>query len=367
MSEHRITARAPGKLILLGEYAVLEGAPALVAAVDRYARVEIQCEGPGNGSFILETPGMNIPPLTCRVDEEGNVFFVDAPAAITRKMNFFTAAFSQGWRTFVKKGTPPFPSRILLDTSDFFHPPSQSKLGFGSSAALTIALLGALNGASGELQLSGENHYHLYHTGMESHYRAQGNNGSGVDIAAAVWGGVLRYRISPNPKTPDTAAEIEPVIMTPDLHFLPFWTGNSSSTHQLIQKVRLFKTREPSHYSLLIEKMTHLSVTGLQAFSDNHIPTFLHVAGQYAEAMRKLGELSGTPIMSSQHLELSRIAAENGAVYKPSGAGGGDMGIVFADSGEIIEKTEIAARQSGFQPVPTGIAPRGIHIQKESK
>ena len=30
-------ARAPGKLVLSGAYAVLEGAPALVAAVDRYA------------------------------------------------------------------------------------------------------------------------------------------------------------------------------------------------------------------------------------------------------------------------------------------------------------------------------------------
>jgi phosphomevalonate kinase len=30
-------ARAPGKLVLSGAYAVLEGAPALVAAIDRYA------------------------------------------------------------------------------------------------------------------------------------------------------------------------------------------------------------------------------------------------------------------------------------------------------------------------------------------
>ena len=30
-------ARAPGKLVLSGAYSVLEGAPALVAAVDRYA------------------------------------------------------------------------------------------------------------------------------------------------------------------------------------------------------------------------------------------------------------------------------------------------------------------------------------------
>ena len=36
-----VFAEAPGKLVILGEYAVLTGAPALVLAVDRYCRAEI--------------------------------------------------------------------------------------------------------------------------------------------------------------------------------------------------------------------------------------------------------------------------------------------------------------------------------------
>ena len=38
----QIVARAPGKLVVLGEYAVLDGAPALVIAVDRYCTANIQ-------------------------------------------------------------------------------------------------------------------------------------------------------------------------------------------------------------------------------------------------------------------------------------------------------------------------------------
>jgi len=36
-----VTASTPGKLVLLGDYAVLEGAPALVMAVNRHAKVRI--------------------------------------------------------------------------------------------------------------------------------------------------------------------------------------------------------------------------------------------------------------------------------------------------------------------------------------
>ena len=43
-----VVARAPGKIFMTGEYAVLAGAPALVAAVDRQAEVRIaRRSGPG--------------------------------------------------------------------------------------------------------------------------------------------------------------------------------------------------------------------------------------------------------------------------------------------------------------------------------
>src|SRR5690606_27773541 len=46
--ELALTARAPGKAVVLGEYAVLGGAPALVLAVDRYCSASI---GPRPGEI----------------------------------------------------------------------------------------------------------------------------------------------------------------------------------------------------------------------------------------------------------------------------------------------------------------------------
>ena len=48
-----LVALAPGKLFLVGEYAVLDGAPAVVAAVDRGVRCEAW---PGGEGLRIETP-----------------------------------------------------------------------------------------------------------------------------------------------------------------------------------------------------------------------------------------------------------------------------------------------------------------------
>ena len=48
-----IHVTAPGKLVLLGEYAVLDGAPSIVAAVDR----GVSCEASASPTLTIETPG----------------------------------------------------------------------------------------------------------------------------------------------------------------------------------------------------------------------------------------------------------------------------------------------------------------------
>ena len=58
----RVRARAPGKAAVLGEYAVLHGAPALVLAVDRYATATIETSR--SGSHVVETRAPD-----CRVSE----------------------------------------------------------------------------------------------------------------------------------------------------------------------------------------------------------------------------------------------------------------------------------------------------------
>src|SRR5690606_3839688 len=107
-------ARSPGKLVVLGEYAVLDGAEALVLAVDRYCRAEL---APSAGA-------------ECRLEARAGT--VDAPA--------FAPGRPSGWALvdlIAASGGPAGAWSGLLDSTEFHA--GSVKLGLGSSAAALCA------------------------------------------------------------------------------------------------------------------------------------------------------------------------------------------------------------------------------------
>ena len=86
----RAVASAPGKLVILGEYAVLANAPALVMAVDRRCRAQIRPSG--NGLCFLES----------KAEAEREVIFRRRARSGLALMDRVTEAFpvtvTDGWR-----------------------------------------------------------------------------------------------------------------------------------------------------------------------------------------------------------------------------------------------------------------------------
>lgn len=74
------------------------------------------------------------------------------------------------------------------------------KTGLGSSAALTVAIVGAALGVLGVVRSPlDERGRHLIHaTAQAAHGRAQGKVGSGFDVAAAVFGSISYARVPPD-------------------------------------------------------------------------------------------------------------------------------------------------------------------------
>lgn len=349
--KQKIFTSAPGKLILLGEYAVLQGAPALVTAVNRYAKVVIKPSDASGGrtrhiDFSVSSPTLKILPQRFEINADRQISFPDSTANIRKQLQFFAA----GVERFLQMDEATLlPCAIELDTGEFYLS-SGEKLGFGSSAALTTALLSALHEFTG---LPINDRYQLFQHAVQTHFQAQGKMGSGIDIAASVFGGTLQYQITPgDPLT----AMIEEIEMPEDLLMLVIWAGNSASTRELVGQVNAFARQHPGEFQKIMERMSDLSFAGCHAIVNREIAQFLDIVDQYYLTMDELGQRSGAPIISAEHARIANIAKQNGAFYKPSGAGGGDMGIAFANSINVLETAAEALTNAGFQMLDVKIA-----------
>lgn len=359
-----ILSRAPGKLILSGEYAVLEGAPALAAAVNRRAKVTLR---PLYGrEFRVEAPDIGIPAVSFRLDEAGEArFSADVPPETRNKLHFFFAAFHTALRALKDYPQIFSPAAISLDTGEFFYENRQSggkpiKLGLGSSAALTVALLGAMLARAGKPPFGEKERREVFRLGVEAHRAAQENLGSGIDVAASAFGGVLEYQIPLG--QPPESARIEPLTLPENCHFRAVWSGKSASTTELVKQVQRFREKDPAGFRKIMLEMAEISSAGIAGLKKAATPAFLDAVREYRGAMERLGRLSGAPIISPEHRRIGEIVRECGAAYKPSGAGGGDLGIAFATAEEILEECEARLKQAGIECININIARKGVQI-----
>jgi ERG8-type phosphomevalonate kinase len=355
-----ITTLTPGKLILLGEYAVLEGAPALAAAVNRFARVSLH-PLPGK-EFRVSAPTIDINAITFYLNENGKVCFSgERPLDVSGKLDFFSATVEGAARYLRRFNVPLTPAEINLDTGDFFLEKSPEKLGLGSSAALTTGLFAALLTHAGKT-VPGENGYlELFDLAVETHRAAQGNIGSGIDIAASTFGGVLQYQVNRN--SGNRKPLIEHLQLPGELRMLVVWAGKSASTKEFVEKVNAFRVKNPKKFNGIMGEMAEISSRGCEALKTGKTAHFLEMAQQYYRQMDELGRCSNIPIISTEHRRIAEIVQSSGAVYKPSGAGGGDLGIAFGLSEKILKNCATELGSAGFKIIDIQAVSSGIQIK----
>lgn len=345
-------ARAPGKLILLGEYAVLEGAPALVMAVNRLARVELT---PAD-NFEVSSPAIQVE--RARFTLEGDTIQLDADIdSVSRaRLKFFLAILKTTVQHLAETEDVLPPCRILLETEAFRDEKLDAKLGLGSSAALTVATCAGLLAMAGK-PVDDSTRLTIWRLSHQAHFLAQGKMGSGIDIAASVFGGVIQFEPSRQPHHLSTRGSEKFVQM------LPIWSGKAMSTRWMLKRTQNLKTTHPQKFQDLMNHMKNLAQAGCNHYQQRDIPAFLETINQYYQAMYDLGKHSRAPIISKPHRTLAAIAHEQGAVYKPSGAGGGDLGLAFAESPDVITRLSRAVRQKGFEPVDLAEDTQGVRIE----
>jgi len=338
-------ATAPGKLIIIGEYAVLEGTPALVAAVNRYAKVTLTKSN--SGKYQVSAPSINIENAVFTIRENGLILFDHTVDIKTqKKLGFFKTTFEFAWQFCKKFPMPKTPFSIFIDTDAFYSPELKTKLGFGSSAALTVALVKALFVLGGKNIEDQETKNSIFRLSLSAHHKAQGNMGSGIDIASSAYGNVLEYKVGLN----NLAQQITPVEIPvwKELPKIVVFTGSSESTRKMVSGVSTLKKEKPEQHKKLMNNLSKVANQGCTAYKNHDLKSFLDAIKGYYKLMDELGQKSGMPIISPVHQQIAKIVKESGGVYKPSGAGSGDIGIAFAESDSLLKAIQSKIEEHGF-------------------
>jgi phosphomevalonate kinase len=285
--------RAPGKLLLLGAYAVLEGGDALVVAVDRFAVADDARTG--------------------EASREVRAALGDEPAPV-------------------------------VDTSGMYA--GEAKLGLGSSAAVLVATLGVRAARRGEDLARGDVRDALFAAARAAHAKAQGG-GSGVDVAASVYGGALGYSMQ---------AGARAVTLPAAFRVVTFWSGSSARTSDLVARVASLKARDLK---------AHATATGVireaacEALLRTDVATLVASARATQRALAALGSAADAPIVPPAFAELAVLAEGEGAAFLPSGAGGGDVAVYLGDH-DPSAAFSARARALGMRVLDLGMDHAGV-------
>ncbi|MEZ4225318.1 MAG: hypothetical protein R3B13_30480 [Polyangiaceae bacterium] len=294
-------AAAPGKLILSGAYAVLHGAPALVAAVDRY---------------VIADSGAP----ASRVTPE-----VRATLGHARAPSFDASALREG----------------------------DQKLGLGSSAAIAVASLAAVLLEREPMRSDASLHEEVFRRVLKGHREAQGG-GSGVDVAASTYGGVLAATLQ------DDSLHLTPVRLPERLQIEVWFSGTSASTPRMLAAVDALAQDHPLRFRTLLARLQEVAHATLHSLDADGVEAFVDCLDQQAEALAQLGDAAQVPIVTQSVAELRAQARPRGSTVMPSGAGGGDS-VLYAGTEppgrELVELRD----QFGYRPLALRLGARGVH------
>lgn len=303
---------APGKAFLIGEYAVLEGAEAVVTAVD----VRAHAHAP-RSHLAKKAGGASSPsPFVAAALDEVGASHESAPVVTTQ-------GFAMGGR----------------------------KLGFGSSAAVVASVLGRQALGAGEDVESSAVRDAVFGRAYRAHKKAQRGKGSGADVAASVYGGTLGFQLSTKAAAPALRALPWPAGLCVGF----FDAGQPASTTAFIKQVHEARDEQPQAYARIIELISAAAKRFVGAFApqvsgeskpvdDRRWSDLAAAVHEHVDALRALGGLAGADIITKRIAAICDLATQLGLAAKPSGAGGGDLVVVFGRTAAQLDAFAVRLR-----------------------
>jgi len=299
-----IKTSAPGSLMLLGEHAVLHGNRALIGAINRRIEVELfshdhvdtDCDSQRSSLENMVIIHSNLGDYQAPLNE-----LVDHPS-----FRFVLQA--------IKQHLDAIPSGFELKiTSEF-----SANIGFGSSAAVTVAVHAALM----YWTLGGEPEKEaLFKQALETVLAVQGR-GSGSDLAASVYGGIVGYTTDP---------DFVPVEVSVPLTAV--YCGYKTPTPDVILRVEQLKAEDPQKYEQIYFDINASAELAIALLAKHDFPGFGKILNRNQELMDEMGV--NTPELQEIVEALQNAPDVFGAKISGSGMGDCAVGIGYADLNDL--------------------------------
>ena len=296
-----ILVSAPGSTLVTGEHAVIYGAPSVVAAVEQRATVCLTHRSEPTVSISSQIA----PPMSAPLQDlmaEGPYRFVIACVLAFRER------LSGGVKIDIR--------------SEINH-----TLGLGSSAAVTVATLAALEGKITQ----------ALHTKALKIVRDIQGRGSGADLAASLFGGALSYQV-----TGDGPARIAPLPLPPQMSL--FNVGYKTPTPEVLALVAAKRDADPDGVDAIFAQMEEVATQTITLIQAGDWPaTGPHLAA-YQRLMDRLG-------VSDRALDaaVARAVATPGVIgAKISGSGLGDCVLAMGAVPEGFASIDAAQQGAVF-------------------
>ncbi len=310
-----IKASAPGSIMLLGEYAVLQGGHALVCAIDQRIHVQLQPRV-DDQVHIISSLGTYKTTLS-RLEITSPLQFV---LAVLKK---YQRKFKQGCTLTIESG--------LSD-----------QMGLASSAAVTVATLSAVTTWLGIFYSPSQVIRQARHI-----VQAVQGLGSGADVAACVLGGIVAYR-----KRPFMAEKME---ITCSLALV--YSGHKTPTVTAVKQVETLFSNYPSLYNQLLRAIDECALQGIAALRHHHLSALGQIMNIQQGLLYALGV--STPVLQGIVEELREKPTILGA--KISGSGLGDSIVALGDLSHDYISRFVA---QGAKRIPLTIATQGVCCEK---
>ncbi|MBO3841329.1 MAG: mevalonate kinase [Candidatus Brockarchaeota archaeon] len=315
----KIVCKAPGKVIISGEHSVVYGHPALVAAVNVYSKVSVEAFNEIGAHEIFS-------------DKYGFAKMIGRAFSGPSQLKPFARIID------VFRDSEGFKGRLRIRISSDIPPAS----GMGSSASLSVALANAL------LKLVYEKPFDekVFSLAMEGEKVAHVNP-SGVDVAAALWGGLILFVKDKGIEKLEAGQGV----------FLLADSGLERSTKDMILKVASLKEREPDLFNIIMSSISDVTIK-----ISRLLQTDMVEAGRLITLNHLLLSLMGVSNSRLDSLVWTSISA--GAYgAKLTGGGGGGCVLTLVDEGSL-NAVEEALRNLNASTMILRTVEKGVYTEE---